>query len=352
MRSLAFVAVAAFLALQATADEPSLSPYIDSIKQGWEKDRQSQPAGSDTPYLDSVRERMKKEGEKEGQGAPAEGYTEYIRETSPTRPRPGQLEESYTEREKRRLEEEDKVKRGELPASAIQAVREGNSELHPVRPGEISHAWGLRYGVSLDRNIVGDADTQLQPFSSIYQSYAPDIELYWEYQPWHSEWWGNIGIYASLGVSFFKGDGVYKFQLTNPVTNQPFPPTSTTKFGFFELPLSLGLDYRFNLFRVLRPFVIAAPMLIGYTETRSDGIGGGCKPPILGANCGVSTALFVSGGVALLLDWITPGSMDSLYQTFGVKHYYLTAEYMRVQPISTSVSFAISGVTLGLTYEY
>jgi hypothetical protein len=149
---------------------------------------------------------------------------------------------------------------------------------------------------------------------------------------------------GSVGLGYYHGNGNFAVDLAKPDgSGEFFGTASRTKFQFFTLPVMAGLSYRFNLLRILRPYVMAGPTLIGYVEMRNDSKEG---------NRGYSTGVYFSGGVSILLDWISKTSSWELYSNEGVKHYYLTIDYSRLSTLSGDVSVAVSGVYAGLTFEF
>src|SRR5262249_21237684 len=160
---------------------------------------------------------------------------------------------------------------------------------------------------------------QARDFSDVYPNWGPEFTFFYEYQPWHSETWGEFGVVASAGVSFFTGAGKFKFGLSKGCVppapcNNPgtFSEHSDTNFQFWQFPVMAGVDYRFNLLNFLRRFVLAGPMALGYWENRNDNISG---------STGFSKCLLISAGVNILLDGIAPGQAWDLYMEHGVKHF-------------------------------
>ncbi|HAR42552.1 MAG TPA: hypothetical protein DCS07_07970 [Bdellovibrionales bacterium] len=324
---------AAFLITAAFAEEKSVEPYIDRLKSGMEAP--AEPAESPESYTESIRKGLPVTPESESSSDP-ENYIKKLRRNLPEN---AGEEKSYTERKKEELgtpaEEE----------GAIAKFNKGESELKPRREGEIHNAFGLKMGTSVTRNTLAQAGSSLRAFTDVYgTAWAPDLTFFYEYQPFHSEWFGNFGLMMTGGGSFHKGKGKFEFTLLNRQdADRPFATESRTTLNFFTLPVTLAVNYRFNLLRILRPFIAAGPSLIGYMETRSDTKSG---------HRGYSTGLWVSGGVALLLDWLSAGSTWNLYAEHNVKHYYLTVEYSRMSRLSGAIDFANSGIYAGLTFEY
>ncbi|HUP57818.1 MAG TPA: hypothetical protein VM598_10230, partial [Bdellovibrionota bacterium] len=228
---------------------------------------------------------------------------------------------------------------------AIQAVLDGRSELKPRKEGQISGAFGFRMGASLIRDIQG-GEREARPFDDVYgDGWAPEVQFLYEYQPWHSETWGNFGFIGSFGLSFFNGFGRFKHQLINENVTPAvdFPIQSQTRFNFFQVPVMVGGVIRLNTLRYIRPFVMAGPMGIAFFESRNDDKSG---------SRGFSKALFVSAGISIPLDWLSSTSSWDLYRSFGIHQYYLTIDYSKVTTIASEVSFDVSGASAGLTFEF
>ena len=113
--------------------------------------------------------------------------------------------------------------------------------------------------------------------------------------------------YWDGGMSYFHGLGVFAQPLEIPQpggtsSGKLFSNQSNTKYQFFAAPVTVGLDYRFNLFRFLRPYIIAGPTVVGYVEMRNDATPG---------SHGHSEGFLVAAGASLLLDWMSSeGSWD------------------------------------------
>lgn len=227
--------------------------------------------------------------------------------------------------------------------SAIEAVRQGQSQIKITRPMDIHNAIGFRIGTSVSHDYKTEPDSEL-PFQSIYGSgWNPDLTIYYEFQPLHSEWAGNLGFAFSAGFSAFRGKGSFKFPLIHPGTGREFGTESGTKLNFFQVPVSLVGSYRFNLLKYLRPHIGIGPTLLGFLETRNDGGK---------SHRGMSPAFTVVGGVALLLDWISESAAWNYYADDGVKHFYLLIDYIRVTTLAGDVRLNTSGFFAGMAFEY
>ncbi|MCM2322200.1 MAG: hypothetical protein NDJ90_02955 [Oligoflexia bacterium] len=326
VRRTGLLALSGLLAGTCAFAEPatSVQPYIDSIRGTLKEKTESRPS------LEEERERLRRERPLE-EGS----FIEKVKQKNP--------EKFATPAEPAGFIEERKGKMESKPqGGAIQALHEGRSELKARFAGDIHNAAGFRVGATLNREVSGATSKN---FEDMYGSgFAPDVALFYEYQPFRSEWLGNIGLYGSVGASYFKGSGAFQFPVKKawaPADN--FGSESKTRFQFFVVPVSVGLDYRFNLFHFIRPFVIAAPTAVGYFETRNDTVEG---------HQGYSKGLYLAGGASLLLDWFSRSATWDQYATNGVRHSYLTIEYSRLETLSGDLDFSVSGLSAGFTFEY
>lgn len=336
LASLFFGACGALAGGASLAQEPSVSPYIDSLR---EEMRQEHPveepardASDPEPYIQSIKKQMRENGP--GPAVPEQGYTEQLKKELGLEPK---NEPSYSEQLKSSLPPTPE-------GGAIEAVNAGRSELHAKREGEIHNAAGIRIGASLTRSITATASgIQGANFSDVYgNGYEPDVTFFYEYQPWHSEWYGNLGFMASLGIGYYGGAGVFAVALKNP-NGVPFGSTSHVQTQFFDVPTIVGLDYRFNLFKYFSPFVSAGPAAIGFYETRNDG-----GP----SHTALSYGVYTGAGVSILMDWMSKVASWDLYSEHGIQHYYLTVEYDNISTFAGAVSFQVSGAFAGFTFEF
>ena len=313
--------------------QASNQPYIDQIKKDLKEKEETEVEVDETvrdPFLQSVKRKLEKE---QPDPLKNQSYTEILKQADPNQ-NESPSDETYIEAEKAKLGPKEE-------GGAILAVLEGKSELKQKKKGNVHHAFGLRYGVSMSRTIT--SSIQARDFNSVYGgNYVPDLTLFYEYQPFHSEWFGNFGIFGMGSIAYFSGIG----QFTNPVTKpggtlETFPVTSQTKFQFFIVPVTVGVNYRFNLARIIRPYIFAGPTIINYVELRNDK-----KGSYGGASYGVT----FTTGAAISLDWLSEAW--ELYATHGVQHYYLTVDYSLTNTFAGPVTVQISGILAGLTFEY
>ncbi|MFZ9595501.1 MAG: hypothetical protein ACO3A2_05425 [Bdellovibrionia bacterium] len=330
------LALFSFGLAESHATEPGSQPYIDQLLDDLKSKSSSKPEGtqmsSETPYLDQRRMQLLRERSDPPEGA----YLEQLKQTLPE-PK-GEGSEGYAEKVKSNLPPNENP-------SAIQNYHEGKSELQFKRPGQIHHAIGLRVSAKVDRQISAAQSGSVNlPFETFYgREFRPEVTAFYEYQPFHSEWLGNIGIVGSLGFNYFSAQGTFGFELPKPGNTGFFSSQARTSFQFFVVPVSVSAIYRFNLLRILRPYVMIGPTLVNYMEVRSD---------VGASKRGVSTAFTTSLGVALLLDWMSRSASWNLYSDYGVKHFYLTLDYTRVSPLGGDLRFASDSFSGGLTYEF
>lgn len=321
-----------------TYAEDSPQPYINRLKEGLESG-----GASDSQTSESYTEREKRKLEEQKTSSQIEQgkYIEHLKQyDSPEKT--SETTGSYLEQEKAKLLEEKSKKATGSEEGAIAKAKTGRSKLEPQKEGKIRNALGFRLGASTNRTLTTDS---ARSFETVYgNSWTADLQTFYEFQPFHSEWFGNIGFFIQGGLSYNEGSGAFTRQIPLPNGQAgTFDTASRTRFNFFTLPLSVGADYRFNLLRILRPFVMVGPSLIGYIESRNDEASG---------NRGFSKGYYFSVGTSLMLDWLMSESSWDLYAMHEVKHYYLALEYARLATLSGDVNFSINGFYLGIIYEY
>jgi hypothetical protein len=304
------------------------------VKEG-DKAPGSQMPDSES-YTETIRKKLDSQKPDDTSG---KSYIEKLRESDPLRIKESESE-NYSDKEKQKLEPQPE-------GGAIQALKEGHSELQARKEGKIHHAFGIRY---TDGSLTSRDYTLSNPaksFSDIYGgNYSPEVSVFYEYQPWHSEWYGNLGFVAIAGVGYFHALGKLGTTLPKPDGSGNFDITTGVKLQFFTIPVTVGLSYRFNLFKYVRPYVMAGPTVIGFLENRSDNSED--RPN----NRGNSRAFTFSAGTAILLDWISGKDDWNMYQNYTIKHYYITLEFMKVTTFSGDVDFNSSGFVAGFAFEY
>ncbi len=302
------------------------------------------PSGaSDESYTEKIRKELDqkaKEKEKSEASHSSDSYINDLQRENPNlKPKAGnEVEESYSEKERKKLAPKS-------DQGAIQATLEGKSELKEKKVGNISRSFGLRYGLaSLTKEYSYGSGAPPVNFNELYgKNYAPDASLFYEIQFFHSESLGSLGLVGLAGVGYNSGTGVLSKPLNDPRTGGTFSSTSQTNFQFFSFPAAIALNYRLNLLNYVRPYLMIGPSAVGYWEQRSDASAN---------NFGLSSSLYMSGGVAFLLDWISKSSDWGLYFVHGIHHTYITVDYIQLVPIGGFLRFASSGIFAGLTFEY
>jgi hypothetical protein len=312
--------------------DPEVQPYIDLLKETMpEEQRLKDEEAKD--YTKRQQDELSQDPKAELL-APSESYIDRIRETDPEK---GKTTDGFLENERVKIGVREEK-------SAIQAVKDGKSELKVDIDTEIKGAGGVRIGASVARNI--SAANQARAFTDVYtNSWDPDVTIVYELRPFHSEWLGSLGIQTSLGITWFRGLGVFDTAPNRPAElgGGSYGTASMTKFGFITLPLTVAPIYRFNILRVLRPYASAGASFVPYFETRDDG--GATRR-------GFSFSLQISGGLALALDYLDKKAAWDLFNDQGVKHIYLYAEYLKTIPIGSDVALDSSGFYGGILVEY
>lgn len=342
---LAVVGSAAFSGnggVTARADDDSIQPYIDQLKRkmGEPSDEPTPTPGMPDPFIESLKKKMRPEEKRNSQNP--QPYIDALRRKHPEIYGPPSENsrniEPYIENEKAKIGPGDET-------SAIADVKNGKSALKMKRPGKVKGAFGFRVGTLVSHNVTASGGIQQAPFSSLYgQNYAPDFTLLGEYQFFHDRKWGSLGAVFTAGVSYFHGFGSFQYPLTQP-DGTPFPTLSQTQFSFYAIPVTAGVDYRFNLTNYIRPFAIVSPAAIGFFESRNDNVQGG-------NHHGYSKGLQTSAGAAILADFISRNTAWDLYQDEGIKHVYFTIEYDRLMSFASNVNFTFSGLDVGVLFEF
>ncbi len=321
LRALAPVEFIAWTALKVASAEETESPqpYIDRIKKQMAADEASKPA--DGSYTEELKKKLG------GESAPdaGSGYSEKIRAGLD----PVEGAEGYTEKLKAKFPEE-KVKE-----SPIEMVKAGKDRLPiPERP-VIKQAVGFTLGVSPGISVSNPSGGV--PYSSIYGSnWQPEVMLHYERQIFHSEYFGSFGLGLDSGLTAASGYGKLSFAFQGSTVSQ-------TKFTFLQFPILIGAYYRFNLLRILRPYLGASLGSIFYAETRKDSVAD---------KRGYAFAYATHAGVSLLMDFLDPSTALDGYLSMGIQHSYLFAEFLYLDTFSqTGVSFKRAGIYSGFLFE-
>ena len=170
-------------------------------------------------------------------------------------------------------------------------------------------------------------------------TWQPDLQIRYERELFHSETFGSFGLGLDFGASYAEGYGRYQFGFGSTNSLQ-----SRTKFSFVQIPLLIGGVYRFNLFRVIRPYVGASVGTMGYTEIRTDGVD---------SKRGYTFIYDGRVGASILLDGLDQKTARDGYLSSGIQHTFLFAEYLLMKSFNKSgIIFERNGIYLGFLFEY
>jgi hypothetical protein len=177
--------------------------------------------------------------------------------------------------------------------------------------------------------------------NGISNGWQPDLIIRYENQLFHSENFGSFGITGSIGFSYAEGYGIYQFPFgsTNSLQSQ-------NKFSFLQIPLTVGGVYRFNLFRLFRPYAGVDIGSMQFIEIGTGSYSTGTK---------VAHTLIYEGrlGISLLLDSADSVTTRDGFLADGIQHTYLYAEYLAMSSFNTSGLIAKrNGGYLGFLFEY
>ena len=302
---------------QLNEDEPASTR--DSLEKQKEKLLKEEPMAEGS-FIEAVRKKLAKE------------------EDAPARAESG----DYLARERERLLEVEKELDGEpgsISGSAIADTKKGLGPKQGIKEGNIHHGMGFKFGASIERSVsVAGSIGSGVAFSTLYAAQvAPDLTLAYEFQPFHSENFGSLGFGGILGASLYRGKG--KFQVDLP----GFGSVSDTEFRFLFVPVMALVNYRFNLPRLIRPYVQAAAGPNLFVETRSDSTRN---------KHGYSLGAIFTGGVAINLNYLTSNRGWESYTEAGIHHTLLTIDYSRQVHLRGDLNVQASGVNVGLNYEF
>lgn len=293
--------------LPVSKSEPTGS-YSEEQKKVLDQKNPTPPASSDG-YSAGEQQKLKNSPEEAGKSP--EDYKNYSEKEKASVP-PSRYRNSPTELVKQGKDR--KLGRGDVP---------------PIK-NAISFRMGVSPGMKV--SVAGGLNT----FEDIYGAgWQPEILFHFERQLFHSEDFGSFGVSGELGLSYAEGFGRLTF---------PFAGTkiSQTKFSFVQAPLLVGGDYRFNFFRILRPYAGAGLGTMLYTEIRKD------KQK---DKRGYSFIYDAHVGISLLMDFLDEGTARDSYLSQGIQHTYFFAEYFYLNTFSGRVTFNRSGVYSGFLFE-
>jgi hypothetical protein len=315
--------------LRAASNEP----YIDQLRKELPSDVYEKLGPEHQSYSESIRKQLREQDSKEAGKVfdPSLSYTDVLRQhldrEAESNAVSGQnlealdTKDSNSANDSYSAKEALKLGQDQSPG-AIEALQKGTSDLELKRKGDIHFAYGFRYAVTGNRTASNPL--QKRTFESVYgSSYVPELVGFFEYQTFHSEHYGSIGVFGQTGVTFFSGKGQFSTVVNRPGGLGTFPTESEIKFKFFVVPVTLGLN--------------------SFFEMRNDDIRG---------SRGYTKALTTSVGVSILLDGLSRQSSWELYQSHGIKQYYLTVDYTRLSTLAGAVHFDFSAFSAGLTFEY
>jgi hypothetical protein len=320
--------------INAFADDLGSSPYIDKVRARMKDDPDSKDLSSSKDYSKIEKEKLK---EKDGVSS-SDGYTERMRaklkkEESEKEEKPEEKKSvsgTYLEQQKKNLPAEDPR------PSVIDTVRANTYRApDPFEKAQVTQGASFKVGVATGATVGVNGSTA--EFERVYGTgWNPEIIFHYEYQPFHSERWGSLGLTGDFGFSQAGGFGTLAF---------PYAGTrvSRTSFNFIQIPVLGGVNYRFNALHILRPYVSVAGGVMGYTEIRTDS-----QPDYRGY------ALIATGsvGVSLLLDFFDRNTMVDAYNSFGIQHVFLFAEYLAMRTLSGAVTFERGGIYSGFLFEF
>jgi len=229
-----------------------------------------------------------------------------------------------------------------VTGGAIQAVREGKSEVKAVKEAKSGNAFGIKVWTTGTRDVTAPSSVFYRSYDSLYgHNYTPDFRFFYEDQLLQSEWFISLGWFAELGFGYKRAYGSFEFAPIKP-GGTTFSQESLIRFTFITVPVAAGAVARFNLARWVRPQVKVAPVVVGYFEDRSDS---------QGVKRGNSRGLLTEAGVAFQIDWLDSRGSWSMYEMFGVKQHFLTVDYQRLDTTQGDVDFSFHGLSLGLLFE-
>ena len=293
-------------------------------------------------YSEMLKKKLLEKDAKEGKTPESGSYSENLRKEIGEKP----AEESYTEQEKRKLKEKEnssgyvESERAKLPPeknseSPIKMVKENRDVIpKPERP-PIKNGFGFKMGIVPGIDVTNSNGTHT--FKQVYGSdWNPDFMLHYERQLFHSENFGSFGVGLDTGLTYASGYGLLQAGFNGSKQSQ-------TQFTFYQVPFLISGEYRFNLFRLLRPYAMAGAGTMLYSESRKDSVPG---------FKGYAFIWEASLGVALLMDFLDSATALDAYMSEGIQHVYLLAEYEYLDTFSGAVAFHRNGVYTGFLFEF
>ncbi len=319
LRALAPVEMVAWGLLHiSNAEEPSVQPYIDRLKKNLGSEG-TEPQGNES-YIEQELKKL--------QPAPTPDDKSYIDRLKGRIPEEASSE-GYTDQERSKVPEE------KVTESPIDAVKAGRPNIQMQDRPTINSAIGFKLGVSPGISVTNTKGTV--SYNALYgTNWQPDFLLHWEHQFFHSEYLGSFGAGVDTGVTYAGANGLLSFAFNGSNVSQ-------TKFSFLQIPMIFNAYYRFNLLRILRPYLGAGAGSMFYTEVRKDNAGD---------KRGYSFVYTGSAGISLALDFLDSKTALDGYLSRGIQHTYLTAEYLYLTSFNkTGVYFERSGIYSGFLFE-
>lgn len=304
------------------------------------------------PYLDRIKKKLDEDDAAAGvKRETKESYSESIKKTLDPSPTPSS--DSYVEDIKKKLPAEesskgysDRVKKDLPPekddGSVIAKVKSGQDKPHVLERPPIETIISFKFGVRPGMVVNNPASTVT--FAQMYGggvegSFQPDLVLHYERLLFRSENFGSFGLGADLGISYAEGFGRYQFGFGSQNTF-----TSKTKFQFVQLPVTLNAIYRFNLFRIIRPYAGIGVGNMFFMELRTD------KAKDRRSYTPIYTTML---GASMRIDGTDPDSAREGYLNNQIQHTSIYVEYYLLKSFTqSSINFERNGLYAGFMFEY
>jgi len=212
------------------------------------------------------------------------------------------------------------------------------------RPGPIKNSVGFRIGAAMNKSArLVNADGNRQTFDRVYRdNWYADVAFFYDYYPFYYKNLGTLGFGADVGINYLTGSGVYEYEMTKP-DGSSFGAVSKSDYILTIFPIYVGPTFKLNVIPYIQPYATVKPGMIFLREKRLDD--GETRKAR-------STTLRIAGGLGVQLDWISQSAAFSLYEGFGIKHIYLTAEYQKTETLGGPVQFTDSVVYTGTAFEF
>ena len=192
------------------------------------------------------------------------------------------------------------------------------------------------------RNPDAPADSSTASFDANYdQTSNPAVLLTKEWRMFEGAL-GKVAFRMGTGAFVAQGHGHFHKDGGTPVNQDKTPMEVLT---FIAMPNSAGVVYRLKFADrpLLVPYVEGGGIAFTFMEFRDDN-----KPPKFGG----SLAGYGAAGLGLNLTWFDYLSRIRLDAEYGINAVYLTAEYRRIQAITTRFDFTSDFINAGFLMEY